>query len=65
MESGNENVLFVCMCIPFPVFKDGQLENTEGLTLACCRMTSVACMLEGLPDRLHVQLHKETEMAEQ
>ena len=31
-ESGNENVLFVCMCIPFPVFKDGQLENTEGLT---------------------------------
>ena len=29
-------------------FKDGQLENAEGLTLACCRLTGVACMLEGL-----------------
>ena len=34
------------------------MENAEGLTLACCRLTSVARMPEGLPQWL--QLHSTT-----
>ena len=43
-----------------PLRFNGQLENAEELTLACCILTCVACILEYLPEHMLTDLRTQT-----